>query len=259
MTDNFKSEEKLIASEEPEPVGIHNSTSDAPWLFLCEHAGNRIPGVLDMIGLPQTEIDRHIGWDIGILDLAKGIADRLRSPLFFQRYSRLVIDCNRPLTSDELIPEKSENTVIPGNKGLSSLERKKRILEIWQPYQEAIREFLEEKVPPKPMVITLHSFTPVFQNKERPWHIGLLYNRCPEMALALKEWLTANDSSLNVGMNRPYRVSDEDDYTIPVFGEAMGFPHVLIEVRQDLINGWETRARWVDLFAQACRDLENVF
>ena len=109
------------------------------------------------------------------------------------------------------------------------------------------------------MVMSMHSFTPVFKHKKRPWHIGLLYNRCPETALALKKWLTAHDPSLNVGMNRPYEVSDEEDYAIPVYGEAMGFPHVLIEVRQDLISGWETRERWVDLLAQACRGLENLF
>ena len=259
MTARLKTEEKLIASGEPAPVGIHNSALDAPWIFLCDHAGNRIPESLDMLGLPQTEIDRHIGWDIGILEVAKGIAARLGSPLFFQRYSRLVVDCNRPLSSTELIPEKSEYTVIPGNIGLSSIERQKRILEIWQPYQKVIRGFLEEKKPPKPTIVSMHSFTPVFKHEERPWHIGLLYNRCPDTALALKEWLTANEPSLKIGINRPYEVSDEEDYAIPVYGESMGFPHVLIEIRQDLIAGRESCARWVDLLARACRGLENLF
>ena len=85
MTASLNAEEKLLASGEPEPVVTHNPASEAPWLFLCDHAGNRIPESLDMLGLPQTEIDRHIGWDLGILEVARGIADRLESPLFFQR------------------------------------------------------------------------------------------------------------------------------------------------------------------------------
>ena len=145
MIKNKLTQKKLFSSQEPEPVGIHNHSMDSPWLFLCEHACNIIPLSLKMLGLSQKEINRHIGWDIGILNVTKAIADKLNAPVFFQHYSRLVIDCNRPLTSPDLIPFKSENTVIPGNNRLSSGERKERINEIWKPYQEAIQQHLEKK------------------------------------------------------------------------------------------------------------------
>ena len=259
MIKNKLTQKRLLSSQEPGPVGIHNYSMDSPWLFLCEHASNMIPLSLKMLGLSQKEINRHIGWDIGILNVTKGIADRLRAPVFFQHYSRLVIDCNRPLESPDLIPFKSETTLVPGNKRLSSREREERINEIWKPYQEKIRQHFEKMSTQKTMVVSMHSFTPVFQGNSRPWHIGLLYNHDPEMAQALKEILYKYDSSLNIGMNKPYTISDEDDYTIPTFGEAMGLPHVLIEIRQDLINKKENLARWINLFTLACRDLQIIF
>lgn len=252
-----ESQEKLVSGNEPFPCGTHNVSEDSTWVFLCEHACKRIPDSLEMLGLPQKEIDRHIGWDIGILDVAKSLSSALDAPLFFQRYSRLVIDCNRPLTSEALIPEKSDNTLIPGNVNLSENERTARITEIWKPYQNTIQTYLEEKPRPGPVVISLHSFTPVFQGRNRPWHIGLLYNRFPDTALFLKNWFNTHAPLLNIGLNQPYEVSDEDDYTIPVFGERMGFAHVLIEIRQDLIEKKETQKKWVDLFSRAFLELKT--
>ena len=257
MTDRDSGTHQLLAATEPRPVGIRNGDRQSPWIFLCEHAGNRIPASLKMLGLPQFEINRHIGWDIGILEVAMLLADKLQAPLFFQNYSRLVIDCNRPLASAELIPEISDNTVIPANRSLSPRDRESRILEIWMPYQQAIRTYLETRTAKGVFVISLHSFTPVLGGEERPWQIGLLFNRCPQVAMALKEYLTSRDKSLNIGMNQPYTVTDEDDYSIPEFGEKMGLPHVLIEIRQDLLQGNKNRQRWVNLLADACRELEK--
>ncbi|WP_022665402.1 N-formylglutamate amidohydrolase [Desulfospira joergensenii] len=259
MITPIRPEEKMLLPEEPDPVGIYNPVENASFLFLCEHAENRIPAALDMLGLPRSEINRHIGWDIGALETAKALAKRLNAPLFFQRYSRLVIDCNRPLESGGLIPQKSESTLIPGNKEVSESERIQRIDEIWNPYQQAVRNYLEKKKPPKPFVITMHSFTPVFRGEKRPWEVGLLYNRCPETAAVLKERLRVNAPGVNIGMNQPYSVSDEEDYTIPIFGETMGFYHVLVEIRQDLIDERAKREKWINLFLKAFRDLENYF
>jgi predicted N-formylglutamate amidohydrolase len=254
---NQASRKNLVSENEPSPCGTSNVSKESPWVFLCEHAGRRIPGSLEMLGLPQKEIDRHIGWDIGVLDVAQALSGKLYAPLFFQRYSRLVIDCNRPLTSEALIPEKSDNTLIPGNVNLSEGDRSARINDIWKPYQNTIRTYLEKKPHPGPVVISLHSFTPVFQGRKRPWHIGLLFNRFPDTALFLKNWFNTHEPLLNIGLNQPYQVSDEEDYTIPVFGELMGFAHVLIEIRQDLIENKETRKKWVDIFSRAFLELKT--
>jgi len=259
MSKRSQPEEKLLSPLEPGPVGTCNPDVDSPWLFLCEHACNRIPLSLNTLGLPQFEINRHIGLDIGILDVAKEMVNQLNAPLIFQHYSRLVIDCNRPLTSPELIPVSSENTQIPGNRNLDLNSREKRINEIWKPYQEFIKLHLLKRRENYSMMISMHSFTPVFKGKPRPWDIGLLYNHDNSMALALKEILKKYDPSLIIGMNNPYTISDGGDYTVPVFGEAMGLPHVLVEIRQDLINRKENLTRWIDLFTMACRYLESIF
>lgn len=259
MKPHSQPDKKLLSPLEPRPIGTCNPDADSPWLFLCEHACNRIPLSLEMLGLPQSEIDRHIGWDIGILDVTKGMVNQLNAPLIFQQYSRLVIDCNRPIASPELIPVSSEITQIPGNRHLDSYNREKRINEIWKPYQEFIKQHLLKKKEKQSMIVSMHSFTPVFKGKHRPWDIGLLYNRDNRMALALKKILKKYDPSLIIGMNNPYTISDEEDYTVPEFGEAMDLPHVLIEIRQDLINRKDNRAQWIDLFTIACRDLENIF
>ncbi len=249
----------LLLSREPDPVGVYNIVANSPWLFLCEHASKKIPLSLEQLGLADSQINRHIGWDIGILDLTKELVSRLNAPLIFQQYSRLVIDCNRPLNSPDLIPVSSEDTQIPGNRDLDVSDREKRINGIWKPYQDYIKNYFIEKKEKQKMVVSMHSFTPVFKGESRPWHIGLLYNRDPRMALALKKALEKYDHSVNIGMNQPYTVSDEEDYTVPEFGEATGLPHVLIEIRQDLINNRKYLAQWIVLFTMACRDLENIF
>ena len=259
MKNNHHAEKKLLSPLEPGPIGTCHVDAESPWLFLCEHACNKIPLSLNMLGLPQSEIDRHIGWDIGILDVTQALANTLNAPLIFQKYSRLVIDCNRPLASPDLIPISSENTQIPGNTHLDSDHREKRINEIWTPYQTFIRQHLLERKNKPGIVVSMHSFTPVFKGERRPWHIGLLYNRDNRVALALQQTLKKYNPSLIIGMNNPYTISDEEDFTVPEFGEAMGVPHVLVEIRQDLINRRENLAQWVDLFTIACRNLENIF
>lgn len=255
MTSLIKPPKNLLLPDEPSPIGVYNPCEKGDFLFLCEHAQNRIPISLNTLGLPQSEIDRHIGWDIGALETATALADRLQSQLFFQQYSRLIIDCNRPLDSRELIPAISETTEIPGNQQISETQRQQRIDHIWRPYQQSIRNYLNRQPSKGIIIVSVHSFTPVFRDTKRPWQIGLLFNRCPDTAYALRERLLFYDPGLNIGMNQPYDICDQDDYTIPVFGEAMGFAHVLIEIRNNLINNSKSRKKWIELFSKALLDL----
>lgn len=250
-------ESRLLAPDEPDPVGVMNPDSgETPWLFICEHAASRIPASLGRLGLSREDVDRHIGWDIGILELTKAVAGQLGAPLYYQRYSRLVIDCNRPLDSGDLIPWISERTAIPGNRDLTPAARERRMKEIWQPFQDAVAAHLKPRG--ACLVMAMHSFTPVFKGDSRPWHVGLLYNRFPDAALGLKQILQRIDKGLNIGLNRPYTVSDDDDYTVPVHGEQTGCPHVLVEIRQDLIDTPEKRIPWITRMTSACRELAQT-
>ena len=193
-------------------------------------------------------MQRHIAWDIGIAGLGRLLADGLDAMLIQQNYSRLVIDCNRPLDAASSIPAISELTAIPGNAGLTKTNKAARAREIFRPYHDRIEAELERRrqAGHAAALVSLHSFTPVFKGEVRPWHAAVLYNRDPRFAHRLIALLNA-EKEFTVGENVPYTVSDATDFTIPVHAERRGLHHVLIEIRQDLLadesgqSGWALR------------------
>jgi predicted N-formylglutamate amidohydrolase len=252
---------KLLAPDEPPAVSAYNAGGTSDFLLVADHAGNKIPQSLAELGVSATERARHIAWDIGIAGVGRHLADALDATLIQQNYSRLVIDCNRPLDAATSIPEISESTPIPGNVGLNAEGRAMRAREIFRPYHERIEAELDRRQTASRAValISLHSFTPVFKGAARPWHAGVLYNRDPRFAHRLMTLLNA-DKDLVVGDNAPYTVTDASDYTIPVHAERRGLHHVLIEIRQDLIGEDAGQRAWAlrlaHLLPKAYSDLE---
>lgn len=242
----------LLGSDEPSAVTVERPHSSSPYLFVCDHAGNRIPGRLGKLGLQDRDLVRHIAWDVGGRGLAEEFARRFDATLVQQVYSRLVIDCNRPPQTDTSIPTISEDTVVPGNRDLQRQEIASRKLEIFDPYHNTIKSIIDRRLARQQptILLAIHSFTPVFHGESRPWHIGLLYNRDARLAkLFLK--LLAEDETLCLGDNRPYSVDDYTDYTIPVHGEQRGIPHLLFELRHDLIEVESDQYRWAHRLANS--------
>ena len=235
----------LLAADEPPPVSVYNAGGASPLLLVADHAGNMMPRALARLGVAESECVRHIAWDIGIGGLGRMLADALDATLIRQNYSRLVIDCNRPLDAPGSIPEISELTLVPGNVGLSEAEKAARAQAIFRPYHERIEAALERRrrAGRASALIALHSFTPVFKGMARAWHVALLYNRDPRLARNLLD-LLRQEAGFVVGDNEPYFVSDTTDYTIPVHGERRGLPHALIEIRQDLIAEESGQQQW---------------
>jgi len=235
----------MLAPDEPAPVSAYNYQGKSSFLLVADHAGNLIPRALGRLGLTETDCKRHIAWDIGIAGLARLLADQLKTNLIEQNYSRLVIDCNRPLDATASIANISEDTTIPGNAHVSNQDRKTRTREIFEPYHAQIAAELDRRQGASlpTALISLHSFAPVFKGVSRPWHAGVLYNRDPRLARPLLALLNADDDLL-VGDNAPYVVSDATDYTIPVHGERRGLPHALVEIRQDLIEHEGGQREW---------------
>ncbi len=130
----------LLAIDEPPPYAVINPDGASPYLLLCEHAANRIPRALGDLGLPEAERRRHIAWDIGVSALSQHLSRTLDAPLFMTNYSRLVIDCNRPLGVPSAIPEISETTEIPGNLDLTEAERQQRIDTLFTPTPQPSRD-----------------------------------------------------------------------------------------------------------------------
>jgi predicted N-formylglutamate amidohydrolase len=243
--------QSLLAADEPPPVSVYNADGTSPLLLVADHAGRAIPRALGRLGVAAPEWERHIAWDIGIAGVGRTLANTLGAALIQQNYSRLVIDCNRPPGSPTSIPDISELTPIPGNADLSDAEKDARAREIFWPYHERIETELERRrqVGRATALIALHSFTPVFKGVARAWHVALLYNRDPRLARGLL-MLLQQEHGLVVGDNQPYFVSDTTDYTIPVHGERHGLPHVLIEIRQDLIAEEGGQQKWAELLAR---------
>jgi len=250
----------LLGPADVPPVREYNAEGRSPFLLTCDHYGRLIPGVLGDLGLPESELKRHIGWDIGIAGVAEMLSKHLDAHLIVQRYSRLVIDCNRPPGVASSIPLISEATTIPGNEGITREAADLRRAQIFDPYHRRIDAIIDQRrhrgMPT--ILVSLHSFTPVYAGIARPWHIGTLYQRDKILPPLLLQLLRA-EPDLVVGDNEPYAVSDETDYTIPVHAEARGLMNTGIEIRQDLISDQAGEKAWADRLARIFGEIEVTF
>ena len=247
----------LLGADDPAVYTVHRPLGRSPFLLLADHAGQAIPSSLRGLGLPQAELDRHIGWDIGIAGTTRALAERLDAWAIEQTYSRLLIDCNRPLASPTLIPDVSDHTRIPGNAALSDAQRQQRIDAIHAPYHARIEAELEarQQQARPTLLVMMHSFTPSMNGAARPWHAGVLYHRDTRFAHALLQALR-DEGDLVVGDNEPYSVSSTSDYAVPVHGEGRGLVHVELEIRQDLIADAAGQIAWADRLARVFGELE---
>ena len=247
----------LLDSVEVPPVHEDNAAGRSPFLLACDHYGRLLPRRLGDLGLPPSELTRHIAWDVGIAGVADRLSKQLDAHLVAQRYSRLVIDCNRPPQAPSSIPRISEATTIPGNQGLAHAAMTTRRRAIFDPYHRRIGEVIDRRLREgvATVLVSLHSFTPVYAGIARPWHVGTLYHRDTRLPPLLLKHLRG-DPDLVVGDNEPYAVSDDTDYTIPVHGEARGLMNSGIEIRQDLLADPAGQQQWADRLARIFAEIE---
>lgn len=249
----------LLRPGEPPPFELFNESAGGRLLLVCDHASNRVPECLENLGLSDAELARHIGWDIGAADVTRYLSDRLGAPAVLAGYSRLAIDCNRALGHPELILDESDHTPVPGNARLGAAQRQARIDALFRPYHAAVDEQVArlrelcgaEEVP---VVISIHSFTPVFDGIERPWQIGVLWNDDPRLAVPLIARLR-EDKDLVVGDNEPYSArGDGFGHTLERHGDEGGLANALIEIRQDLIDTHHGARAWAERLAGVLRE-----
>jgi predicted N-formylglutamate amidohydrolase len=251
---------KLLAADEPPAFMEIGRERRSNFVIVVDHASRRIPRRLGDLGLPASELQRHIAWDIGSLAVARQVAAEFDAPLVAQNYSRLVIDCNRDPKVATSIPTVGESIAIPGNVGLSDEEIAARRSEIFDPYHNHLRALLDQRLAAgrTTILVSQHSMTPIFRGVRREMHAAILYNRDRRFAGLVLDILR-REAHLHIADNEPYFVSDETDYTIPRHGEARGLPHVEIEVRQDLVHDAAGQATWARRIANALRDAEHAF
>ena len=243
-----------LSGDDPPPVArIGPDRADPAFVLVCDHASNAVPAHMERLGLDQAELDRHIGWDIGAAMVTEALSARLHAPAFLSGYSRLVVDCNRPPGSPTAMPAVSDGTVVPANQAVSADEAAARTDALFRPYHEAIAACLDRAMGAGavPVLVAVHSFTPVFGGIARPWEVGLLYEHDDRLVQPLKEALAALRPGLTIGDNEPYAIVGPSDYSIPVHGQGRGLPHIEIELRQDLICERAGAAAWAGTLAAA--------
>lgn len=254
MLQSLEHDAPLLSDRDPAPVEIVNPGSRAMMVLTCEHAGRHVPARLRGLGIPAAEMDRHIAYDIGAEGLARKLSAILGAPLVLQRFSRLVVDCNRPFDAPDCFPALSDGTQIPANENLTEVERRRRFAEIHQPFHSAVARLLDRRadaaVPT--VLVSIHSFTPqLTTGSPRPWLVGALSNRDPALAQRFIATFQAAHPQIPCAHNEPYVVDDRTDYTIPVHGETRGLPHLLLEVRNDMIADDAGQERWSRLIADS--------
>lgn len=247
--------ESLLDPDEPPPVEIVNAGGRGNAVLVCDHASNRVPKKLGTLGLNADQLMDHIGWDPGAAEVARHLSVQLDAPLVLSGYSRLVIDCNRPLENAQSIAEESANIPIPGNHALSQMEKQVRINTLFLPFHSAISRLLEYRCHSPTLFLSIHSFTPELNGRPRPWHVGISYWRDGRFASLMRRSLARSDD-LIVGDNEPYPIEDDIDYTIPIHGEGRRLPSVMIEIRQDEIQIVREAHIWATRLAAAYRLIE---
>jgi predicted N-formylglutamate amidohydrolase len=242
---------RLLDADDPPPVRLLRPDGSSDFLLTADHAGREVPRLLGDLGVPASEWERHIAWDIGIAAVTERLSHALDAAAVMQNYSRLVIDCNRRPDWESAVPTVSEHTAIPGNRGIAAAEREARRREIFEPYHRQIAELLDRRraAGRRTVLVAMHSFTPVFKGERREVEVGVLYNRDARLAAIMLD-LLRTEGDLKVGDNAPYAITDSSDYTVPVHGEGRGLPHVEIEIRQDLIGDMAGRESWAARLAR---------
>lgn len=244
------------ATQAAEPVAlIENTEGRSPILLICEHASRHLPSRYGTLGLKPAELESHIAWDPGALGVARGLSRLLDAPLVHAGVSRLVLDLNRDPSAPDSIWTLSERTVINGNVDLDPQERARRVREVYEAFHEAVDRLADARKAAGQLgaVITIHSFTPVYRDVPRPWHIGLIFNRDERFARSVEAGLRS-DPALIVGMNQPYSPADRVFHTLERHAERRGLAPLMIEIRNDLIRTEDGQASWARRLAPLLRE-----
>jgi len=216
-------------------VIVDAARPDAPVLVVCEHASNQVPPSYDDLGLTREVLQSHVAWDPGALGVARVLGAKLSAPVVWGGVSRLVYDCNRPPDAKSSIPERSEIFDVPGNQNLTKSERARRVSTVYEPFRKALANEVQVRRRNLRLMVTVHSFTPVFESQKRDVEIGILHGFDARFANAMMGSIPVG-TSYRVRLNEPYSAADGVAHTLDLHGTANRLANVMIEIRNDLIE-----------------------
>jgi predicted N-formylglutamate amidohydrolase len=246
---------KGLQSSDPDVFELINPEGRSAVLLLADHAGRAVPASLNALGLPQDEFDRHIAYDPGVDAITRQLAVLLDAPALIHKYSRLLIDPNRPLDDPTSICQISDGTIIPGNRALSAADREARAHLFFHPYHKAVSAALGwmQTQGRDPAVIAVHSFSRVVRDFQRPWDIGVLWNDDERIPVPFMEEMRA--MGLCVGDNEPYSGRNLHGYTLETHVLPKGFANILLELRQDQVADAAGKQDWTTKLERALRPI----
>ena len=243
------------ALHQSEPVAIvENRDGTGDMLLVCEHASNRFPDEFGTLGLTDAERCAHIAWDPGALGLARGLSSRLDACLVHADVSRLIYDLNRPPHAPGAMPVKSEVFDIPGNAAITQADRLARTQAVYLPFHATLHAEIARRIAlgRPPVIVTIHSFTPVYLGKKRDVEFGVIHDADPALALKVVEQARAL-TGLEVRLNEPYSAADSVTHTLRLQATPYGLDNVMLEVRNDLISHPQAEDEMAHRLAPALR------
>ena len=202
-------------------------------VVVCEHASCFIPPAFENLGLSGDALQSHAAWDPGAMPVAQGLALRMNATLVASGVSRLVYDCNRPPAAPDAMPAKSEVFDVPGNVHLTQAQRQDRVIKYYEPFRARLADVIAAKS--GPIVVTIHSFTPVYDGHSRTVEIGVLHDSDDRLATALLD-IAPSYLAYDVQRNAPYGPEHGVTHTLKEHAIPAGHLNVMLEVRNDLIQ-----------------------
>lgn len=219
-------------------------------VLTCEHASCCVPKPWGGLGLARSEIEDHIGWDRGAAALTSSLSDALCATAFLSGYSRLFAECNRMVDAHDFAAPVSGGVRVPDNQDLTCEELALRKALAFDPYHDRLGQYLDACISSgvRPLVISVHSFTPRLGEDERPWHVGVLWKGDGRFAEQLFGHIKAGYDGA-VGLNEPYDARDHETMILDHHVLPRRLPHAILEIRNDLLVTDEQVAQWSQLIS----------
>ena len=215
---------------------VERATARGRVVLVCEHASNHIPAAWGDLGLRDDQRRAHIAWDPGALAVSRGLAEQLDAVLVHAPVSRLVYDLNRAPDMAGSMPTRSEVHDIPGNAAITPEERLRRTQAIYLPWVHGLHGVIQGRIALglAPVIVTIHSFTPIYFGKPRAVEFGVIHDDDPTLAQAILDQARAQ-TQLVAELNAPYSAKDDVTHTLRVQATPYGLPNAMLEIRNDLI------------------------
>ncbi|MFD2999008.1 N-formylglutamate amidohydrolase [Pontibacter toksunensis] len=225
------------------------------FVLTCEHGGNRVPvSYVPLFKGHQDLLASHRGYDIGAKELYEELQD-LAEVHYFADTTRLLVELNRSLRSKTLFSSVTDT--------LPEREKERIIEKHYYPYRQEVERKMKELIMAQKRLlhISVHSFTPVLEGKERQADVGLLFDPARQFEKSFcnkwKSEMQKLQPDLWVRYNYPYLgISDGfPTYLRRIFPEKQ-YSGIELEINQKFPLG--DKMQWYELRRVVKESLQQV-